>query len=201
MKGRFSRREVKELVISIGVMSLAVAYTNDFMQTLFMFPFALMILAPAFALHEIGHKFAAQKFGYKAEYQMWKNGLILALAMAVITTWFGSKFLFIAPGAVYFRSTLAHHGGKNEIGKIGFAGPLVNLGLVAVFGLIGILAPNQLLRILGSMGVYVNSFLAVFNLIPFGPLDGRKVLEWNRVYWGIALALGLAGLLWGGALI
>jgi len=201
VKGRFSKREVKELAISIGVMSLAVAYTNDFMQTLFMLPFALMILAPAFALHEIGHKFAAQKFGYKAEYKMWKNGLMLALAMAVITTLFGSKFLFIAPGAVYFSSTMAHHGGKNEIGKIGFAGPIVNLGLVAVFGLIGLLAPNPLLKILGSMGVYVNSFLAVFNLIPFGPLDGRKVLEWNRVYWGIALALGLAGLLWGGALI
>ena len=200
MNPRFSKIELKHLAISIGVMSLAIAYTNDFQKTLFMFPIALAIMAPAFALHELGHKFAAQKYGYAAEYRMWKNGLIAALAMAVITTWLGSKFLFIAPGAVYFAGTQAHHGGREEVGKIGFAGPLVNLGLVAIFGIVTVLAVNPLLIMIATFSVYVNAFLAVFNLLPFGPFDGRKILSWNKTYWGVAFAIALASLFWGNVL-
>jgi len=201
MKGRFSKREVKELVISIAVMGLAIAYAKDFTQTLYMFPISIMILAPAFALHEVGHKLAAQKFGYRAEYRLWKAGLTLALLMAVVTTWMGNKFLFIAPGAVYFSGTMTHHGGVEEVGKIAFAGPLVNLGLVALFGLIGLFSVNPLLLVICGTAVYVNAFLALFNLIPFGPLDGRKILTWNRTYWGVALAVALATLFWGSGLV
>jgi|TARA_Y100000034_G_C6910483_1_gene424570 Zn-dependent protease len=195
---KFSKIELKELVISILVISLAIAYTNSWSVTLFMMVPALIIVAPAFAFHELGHKFAAQKFGYKAEYRMWKNGLIAALAMAVVTSWFGSKFLFIAPGAVYFGG---RHGTRSDVGKIGFAGPLVNLGLIGVFGLISVFSVSPLIASLASTAVYVNAFLAVFNLIPFGPLDGRKILEWNRTYWGIALAIALAALFWGNLLV
>ena len=194
---KFSKTELKELSISILVISLAVAYTNDWSVTLFMMVPALIIVAPAFALHELGHKFAAQKFGFQAEYRMWKNGLIAALAMAVITSWFGSKFLFIAPGAVYFGG---RHGTREEVGKIGFAGPLVNLGLIGVFGLIQVLVADPLISGLAGTAVYVNAFLAVFNLIPFGPLDGKKILEWNRIYWGIGLGVALAALFFGNLL-
>ena len=46
---------------------------------------------------------------------------------------------------------------------------------------------------LASWGFKINSWLAVFNLIPFGPLDGRKVFVWNKaVYFG---ALAVAALL------
>jgi len=31
----------------------------------------------------------------------------------------------------------------------------------------------------GSMGVTINLLLAGFNMLPYGPLDGRKVLDWS----------------------
>jgi Zn-dependent protease len=31
----------------------------------------------------------------------------------------------------------------------------------------------------GSRGVAINLFLAAFNLLPFGALDGRTVLDWS----------------------
>ncbi|MFH1450880.1 MAG: site-2 protease family protein, partial [archaeon] len=198
---RFSKIELKHLAVSIGVMSLAVAWNRDWNMTLFMLIPSLIILAPAFAFHELAHKFAAQKYGFFAEYRMWKNGLIAALAMAVITTLMGSKFLFIAPGAVYFSGRHAFHGTMEEIGKIGFAGPITNIGMVAIFGLISLLSTNALVAGIATTGVYVNAFLAVFNLIPFGPLDGKKVLSWNRTYWGVALAIGLSALLFAEVLI
>ena len=40
---------------------------------------------------------------------------------------------------------------------------------------------------------FFNGWFATFNLIPFGPLDGNKVLHWNKGYWAGAFALS-AGL-------
>jgi len=198
---RFSKLEVKQLGISILIMALAIAYDKSFYRTLWLFPISLLIIAPAFALHEVGHKLAAQKLGYAAEYRMWTKGLALALLMAVATTWLaGSKFLFIAPGAVYFSRRQALGGSVEDLGRIGFAGPLVNLGLVAFFGLVSIFSTNALLFSIASVSVYVNAFLALFNLIPFGPLDGQKILNWNKMIWVISLAIALISLFFSGGL-
>jgi Zn-dependent protease len=32
---------------------------------------------------------------------------------------------------------------------------------------------------IASLGVWINAFLAGFNMIPFGPLDGATVKDWN----------------------
>ncbi|MFH0712559.1 MAG: site-2 protease family protein [Candidatus Jorgensenbacteria bacterium] len=68
--------------------------------------------------------------------------------------------------------------------KVGVAGPLSNLIIAVVlgiiirlagsFGLIGGAVSPMFLQFLGLI-VYVNIFLAVFNLLPFPPLDGSKI--------------------------
>jgi Zn-dependent protease len=37
--------------------------------------------------------------------------------------------------------------------------------------------------LLGSQGVFVNVFLALFNLLPVPPLDGSKVFAWSKARW------------------
>jgi Zn-dependent protease len=34
-------------------------------------------------------------------------------------------------------------------------------------------------------GFSLNLWLAAFNLLPFGPMDGAKVFKWNPLVWGI----------------
>jgi len=34
-----------------------------------------------------------------------------------------------------------------------------------------------------SIGVAINAWLALFNMLPIGPLDGSKVLSWNPIVW------------------
>jgi Zn-dependent protease len=49
---------------------------------------------------------------------------------------------------------------------------------------------------LGSFGLTINLLLAGFNMIPWGPLDGRKVLDWGLgPYLAVAVpSIGLAAL-------
>ena len=46
---------------------------------------------------------------------------------------------------------------------------------------------------------YINVFLALFNLIPFGPFDGLKIFRWKKEVWGLLIGLDIVLLLilWG----
>lgn len=179
------------------VMSFAIAYTGGFISTIVAMPVALLVIAPAFVFHEMGHKLAAQHYHYWAEYRMWIQGLMFAILIAVVTTHLGAKMIFIAPGAVYFTARAGHIGSKSmeKYGKIGLAGPLVNLGLASVFGLVAIFATSPFVQYIGYTGTYVNSFLAIFNLIPFAPLDGQKIISWDKRIWGFVMGLAVIAFL------
>ena len=145
-----------------------------------------------FILHELGHKFVSMKYGYWAEFKLWPQGLIFAL----VTSFFG--FVFAAPGAVY---TYANYMTDEINGKISVAGPIVNIVLALIFLAIAVsVYPSAFtsetavtIFIVSSVGYSVNSFLAVFNLLPIGNLDGSKVLSWNIGIWIITIAI--AGIL------
>lgn len=59
---------------------------------------------------------------------------------------------------------------------VAVAGPLSNLILAAVFGLIIQIMPVGAMTPFLSIIVYANVLLAVFNFVPIPPLDGSKVL-------------------------
>ena len=132
------------------------------------------------------------KYGYWAEFKLWPQGLLFAL----VTSFFG--FVFAAPGAVY---TYANYITDEINGKISIAGPIVNIALALIF--LGIAAAvyrsafnsntSLIIFIVCSLGYSINSFLAVFNLLPIGNLDGSKVLRWNVVIWLVTIAV--AGLM------
>src|SRR3989338_3844517 len=128
-----------------------------------------------FLLHEIAHKIVAQRYGCVAEFRSFDSMLLLALAMSF------TGFLFAAPGAVMIQGKVTN----SRNGKISAAGPLVNIALALIF-LIPILegctASGMLERIL-KYGFIVNSWLALFNMIPIWNFDGAKVFRWNKRYY------------------
>lgn len=181
-----SGREIRDILISMVVIAGVFAFSfshRDVALMLAILPMTLIAVGFGFVLHELAHRFVAMHFGYFAQYQMWINGLILA----IVTSFFG--FVFAAPGAVYIY-------GENisikENGIISIAGPLTNI-LLAVLFYMGtyIFAPQTYFGLLSSIGFSVNSFLAFFNLIPFGNLDGTKILKWNPVLWIATIAIAL----------
>jgi len=163
-------------------------------------PVMFIAIGPAFLLHEIGHKLVAKKNGCWAEFRADPKGLQFGVAIA-----FFLGFLFMAPGAVMVAGLVT----RRQNGHIAVAGPLTNLGLfligIPLWGLIlgltgaheflaansrevferiylvdGALVWQAMLADAGYFWLTANLLLGLFNMLPFGPLDGLKVKDWNE---------------------
>ncbi len=188
-------KELRDLVISALALALAfgIALSGGFRAfqqpaiLVLVIGMALVAVSLGFVFHELGHRLIARRFGYFAEYAMWPMGLMVALGFSL----FG--FVFAAPGAVmiYPRATVLGTASlsRHKIGLISLAGPATNVGLAVVFLVLDFIQP----ALLFTLGARINTWLALFNLIPFGPLDGAKILKWNKGIWLISIA-GAGGL-------
>ncbi len=180
----FSRIEVRDIIIAwlglgfafsistIGPLNGGLASSDAYYLEL-VFLTALVTIGSGFVLHELSHKFMAQRYGYWAEFRMWPYGLVLALMTSLI------GFIFAAPGATYISGMNIS---QEENGKISLAGPLTNVGVAIAF-LPLTMVGTGIWHYVGVRGVELNLFLALFNLLPVGPLDGAKVFAWSRVRW------------------
>ena len=197
--GQFSRVELQHILISMTVLIIAFTFalTPNNLYTVFtktggfrpdllpvgLFKSFLGVLV-AFFFHEMAHKFIAQKHRLWAEYRMFTGGLGLALFFSLTL-----GFVFAAPGAVMFRGDAKPH----ETGKIAISGPAANTILAFVSFLIFSYALVEDTLIWETVGFicFRNSILAFFNLLPFGPLDGVKVVRWNGTVWAILLIVAM----------
>ena len=198
-KYSFSTVEIKHLLIAFVMLSVTLYFLQSgsiftettLFQKLFS-PFSLefflflIVFALAFLLHEFGHKFMAQHYGFVSEFRADFFMLSLTLVLAIF-----SPFILLAPGAVMIlgRPTIRQNG------IISLAGPLINFVQAIIYlGIFLALSPfssPNLSYFLGA-GVFVNAFLGAFNMIPFWVLDGKKILAWNwKIY-----SLLMAGLLY-----
>jgi Zn-dependent protease len=186
---KFSEEEKQHLLMAIGALTLAFTlfwvrfsiFSIDILTLLFVVGIAFTAVVTGFLLHEIGHKLVAQRYGCWAEFRAWPMGLMLA----VLSGFMG--FLFAAPGAVYIRGYLT----KEQNGIVSAAGHGTNI-VVASFllpVLIFIIDPTSLIGGLVWMICYLNVFLGGFNMIPFPPLDGSKIIKWNPIIWVGILAI------------
>jgi Zn-dependent protease len=174
-----SRTEVLHLLVAGTVLTIAIALVSSQIRLSFAYgqldlqlilaalPFAITATLTGFVAHEMGHKVAAQRHGFWAEFRFSPVGLLLAL----VTAAFG--FLFAAPGA----TIVGGMGSTREWGRTSLAGPLVNLVFGGIFATAGFLllvpASTQAIAYTLLLLAFFNGYFAAFNLIPFGPLDGQ----------------------------
>ena len=160
-------------------------------------PVMFIAVGPAFLFHEIGHKLVAKRNGCWAEFRADPKGLQFGIVLSLLL-----GFLFMAPGAVMVAGLVS----RRQNGHIAVAGPLTNLGLflvgIPLWGLIlgltgafeglpdvseraqylvdGQLIWQQMLIDCGVFWLAANLGLGLFNMLPFGPLDGLKVRDWSE---------------------
>ena len=181
---RFSSVEIQHLLRAWFIISLAFAILLSRADPSLSMKFLRELIEPfiissitvglGFLLHELAHKFLAQRYGANAEFRAFDTMLIAALVMS----FFG--VIFAAPGAVFIYGNI----NVATNGRISAIGPAVNVVLTFAFLALAlaVLAFNgpPLLSKLASYGMHINGLLAVFNMIPFWQFDGLKVWRWNR---------------------
>ncbi|HMK45178.1 MAG TPA: site-2 protease family protein [Methanocella sp.] len=209
MNSRVGTSELIDLLISFVVLTIAFSLKAG-LDSISILVSAIGV-GTGFMLHELAHKYMAQRYGYWAEYKASPMGLVITVIIAAAT-----GIIFAAPGAVQIRKasytapqstynynddsywdSLDHRTGGEE-GLIAVAGPLTNLILAGIFFSLlmsGMLGSKTIMEIAASYAMSINLILAGFNMIPVDPLDGAKVLRSNPVMYAViglpAILLGL----------
>lgn len=135
--------------------------------------------------HEAMHAFTAYKLGDRLAYEEGRISLNPLRHIDVVTTvllpfiliLFGMPPIFAAKPVPFNASEVRH--GEFGIALVGLAGPLTNLALAALGAAtmhILSVATGTLAFDLFAIFIKVNIGLFVFNMIPFPPLDGSRLL-------------------------
>jgi len=184
----FSSTEIFHLSVALIMITITLmAFNWSNVGTYGLWNFILLnffTIGLGFLLHEMGHKLVAQHYGFISEFRADFIMLAFAFALALF-----SPIIFLAPGAVMILGKLS----RKQNGIISVAGPVVNLILGLVFVALALIFEPSINSIFGYtlwLGIWVNGFLGVFNMLPFWVLDGKKVLEWSKVvYFSVLIAL------------
>jgi Zn-dependent protease len=206
---RFSRRELRDLSIasilvclvafsmlgSGSAIGIIAAFSN---LSIYIQNGVIWIILPliaifllSFMIHELAHKFTAQRYGMWSEFRMTTSGYYLsAVAIIFSIPIFGTGIMY-SSGA---RSA-------DDVAKVNIVGPLSNLVFGSTLGLIALILPLLFggpiprtqttlwfVMFILQNGVILNAMLGLFNMLPFQPFDGGTVFAWNRRIWIILVA-------------
>lgn len=179
---RFSQKEVKHIIIAallvVGIGFSIGLYAFSVWDFVVMGVFA-GIMTTSFLVHELAHKIIAQKKGLWAEFRLTTWGAVLTFVSVFL------PFKMIAPGAMMIGGSMPSGA---DLLKISIAGPITNIIFSSVLlGVAYTLVPPTY-AIMLFFAAYINAFMAVFNLIPFGILDGYKIFSFNKKVWALAFA-------------
>jgi len=174
IKIKSSKTELLHLFVATLLVTAVGLSFNHYRYTSWQF---LVIFVSAFLVHELAHKFLAQYYGSWAEFRAQLYGLIITAISALPFM----PFKFIAPGAVMVGLS-----DRNKFGRVALVGPLTNLVMGFSFLISTYLYPYHSYLYAGAS---FNAWIAMFNLLPFGVLDGQKIFDWNKIVWGCAMAI------------
>lgn len=188
--GKFVAEELFDLSLSWVVLTVAFSVVMGGRRI----PGSELILISAlgvgtgFLLHEMAHKFVAQRYGYFAEYRANRSGLFFIIIMSLM------GFIFAAPGAVMIHkpmeatSQFAYSYGvepnmdplekktKKEELWIALAGPMTNIILAALFFVL--LSGGQMIGNLAMtafyFAIFINLNLAHSTCSHLGPWMERR---------------------------
>ena len=151
-----------------------------------------VLIAISVAIHEISHRNVARRYGCISRYVLDPLGLILTLLST-----FSPYLKIIVPGYVLITCPsywgLSGRSSRDVLVLATIAGPLSNIVLGIMLRIASILLGSGFFGIVFLDISRLNGWLAFFNLLPVGPLDGARIFRSLPVTWALMFvaALGL----------
>ena len=173
LKIKSSKTEALHLVVATLLVTAVGLSLSNYRHISWQF---LAILISAFLVHELAHKFLAQYYGSWSEFRAQIYGLVITAISALPIM----PFKFIAPGAVMIGLS-----DRNKFGRVALIGPFTNLVMGFSFLLFAYVYSHQSYLYAGAS---FNAWIALFNLLPFGVLDGQMIFDWNKIAGGCTMA-------------
>ncbi len=185
--------EALSLIIASIVIALVFGsselYHGSYMKFLLVSLIAIIAVIP----HELAHRWSARRLGCYSRYVLSPIGLILTLITAIPFI----PIKVIMPGFTLVVSPYQDpYINKRINGIVSIAGPITNLvfASVSLFTL-ALLIRQGLINTLSFYFLYnntlINSWVALFNLLPIPPLDGSKIIRWKPLLWVISFVLSI----------
>ncbi len=177
---KFSNFEIKEIVKAWLAVSLVfgIATVGLNYKLLVALPLMFVTAGIGFLLHELAHKYVAQKYHCWAEFRANNSALVIGVLLSF------TGLILLAPGGVYI-----HGATRQQHGKIALAGPAMNIILAAIFLGLSFIPLHALLTSLVDYGFRINALLGIFNMMPFPPFDGHTVWNWNKTAYLISAVI------------
>ena len=148
---------------------------------------AIVALIMSIVLHEMAHGYAANSLGdptARLQGRLSPNPLVHidplgSVIIPALLTLSGSGIMFGWAKPVPYNPYNLNNQKWGEA-LVAVAGPATNIGIALIFALLirfaDVLTLNAIFVELAAYIVYMNILLAFFNMIPFPPLDGSKIL-------------------------
>ena len=197
----FSEEEIKALALSILGLAFIISYnkwggeTFNFWIGLRNFFNAILLVTLSLLVHQSAQRVAGFSVGLKVEYKIWVYGLVIGLALCVVSL---GKLWFLAPGGI-----IMYHMAGHRIGSFRYGLNFWPMGLVALSGSLATLVLAMILKILLSIApgnvllqqaLFFNLVFAVITMLPIPPLNGSHLFFASRLMYAfsIGMILGLA---------
>ncbi|MEM0373620.1 MAG: hypothetical protein QXO96_03610, partial [Sulfolobales archaeon] len=151
----------------------------------------LLILTTAIAIvpHEVAHRQVARMNGCNSRFVLSFTGFIVTFFINLVMGLIGFGPIIFISG--YTSSSCRFFSLSKDLeGKIALAGPLINI-IIAILSIILLRFTTGITSIFLILLVTFNSFVAFFNLLPLGQLDGYKIFRWNVVIWSIMFIISI----------
>jgi len=183
----FNKTELRDFILVVFVFAFILSFdkwgVNKFdvalgLKNLFI---ALFFVAISVFLHHAVQRLAALYLGYKPEQKIWWLGLLICLIFLI----FSNGRIMIFAGSYFFIHMLtAQRLGKHRYGPsmksfgyLAMLGPLANLLFAGILKAITWNIASPTLDIL----IDFNFLFAIYNAIPFPPLDGSRMIYGSRL--------------------
>ncbi|MBU1198438.1 MAG: hypothetical protein KKF46_02135 [Nanoarchaeota archaeon] len=188
---RFSSKEIGRILIAVLAAAFVISFnkwggeTFNFGAGLGNFILSFILVLISFFLHFSAQKLMALKLGYKSEYKLWVNGIIISVFLCflaylfylgplheIIPIFFTGVLMYdIVPKlrAGVFRGGVKH----SDLGMIAVAGPLINILLIAVLAPFFIATKSPFLLFF----IKINLWVAIFSMLPIPTFEKLRKFQ------------------------